>query len=287
MRALVCTIGTERSQATLAFGAQVAGALGATTKLLGIVRTPQEEERARQAIAATQEWLAGQQLPVEVDIRWDAPKVRGDEAETTFVRELTSGQYDLVALGSLGKQRSWRALLGPVAVRVLEQARCSVLLIQGEPRPVEEVLICTAGHEHSRAAVRMGAVLSCAVGAAATLLHVTDAVPSMYAGLGRMDEDLADFLQSNTVEGRELRWAAEVIEAQCQPAEVKLRQGAVTEEILTETEEGDYDLLVIGSSKAAGSLMRLLLGDVTLQLVNRAERPILVVHPETAVPSVG
>jgi nucleotide-binding universal stress UspA family protein len=280
MRVLLCTIGTERSRATLAFGAEVAAALRASTVLLGVVRTPREEKRARQAIAEVERWMADQGLPVEVDIRWDEAAVRGDEAEGTLVRELESGQYDLVALGALGKQRSWRAFFASVAVRVLERARCSVLLIQGEPRALGRVLICTAGHAHSRAAVRMGSRLACATGAKATLLHVTEAVPSMYTGLDRMDEDLADLLQANSNEGRGIRLAAELLEAECRPAEIKLRQGVVTDEILEEQRKGGHDLIVIGSSRVSRGLMRYLLGDVTCQIVNHAECPVLVVHPD-------
>jgi nucleotide-binding universal stress UspA family protein len=287
MRALVCSIGTERSRATLGFGAQVAAALEASTTLMGIVQTPQQRERVRQAMAEVQQWLMDQALPVEVDIRWDEATRRGDEAEPVFLRELDSGHYDLVALGALGKLRSWRAFLASVAVHVLEHAHCSVLLIQGDPGPVERVLIGTAGHPKSRAAVRMGALLSCATGAAATLLHVMDAVPSMYTGLDRMDEDLSDLLQTETDEARELRWAAQVLEEQCYPGEIKLRRGVVVEELLEEAREGSFDLVVIGSSKAGRGLMRYLLGDVTRQVVTHAEVPVLVVHPDTDVPLPG
>jgi nucleotide-binding universal stress UspA family protein len=280
MRVLLCTIGTDKSHATLAFGAEVAAALRASTVLLGVVRTPGQDGRARRAIAEVERWMADQGLPVEVDIRWDEAAIRGDEAEDAFVRELESGTYDLVALGGLGKQRSWRAFFASVAVRVLERARCSVLLIQGKPRALERVLICTAGHAHSRAAVRMGSRLSCQTGAKATLLHVTEAVPSMYTGLDRMDEDLTDLLQANSDESREIRWAAELLETECRPAEIKLRHGVVTDEILEEQRTGDHDLIVIGSSKASRGLMRYLLGDVTRQVVNHAECPVLVVHPD-------
>ncbi len=284
MRVLVCSIGTERSQATLGFGAEVAAALQASTVLMGVVRTPQQEERVGKAMAEVGQWLEGQNLPVVLDLRRDTAAVRGDEAEPIFFRELSTGQYDVVALGALGNQRSWRPFLTSLAVRVLERADCSVLLIRGEARPLERVLICTAGHANSRAAVRMGALLSCATGSAATLLHVMDTVPSMYTGLDRMDEDLADFLQTDTNEAREIRWAAQVLEEQCYPGEIKLRYGVVADQILEESRTGGYDLLVVGSSRAARGLMRYLLGDVTRQIVTHADLPVLVVHPGTHVP---
>jgi nucleotide-binding universal stress UspA family protein len=61
-----------------------------------------------------------------------------------------------------------------------------------------------------------------------------------------------------------------------------LRRGIVADEIVKESEVGDYDLIVLGSSRSAGGLVRALMGDVTHKVVNLVERPVLVVRPSSA-----
>ena len=73
----------------------------------------------------------------------------------------------------------------------------------------------------------------------------------------------------------------QVVKAECDISELKLRRGIVTEEILREAQYGDYDLIVLGSSRYSGGLVRALMGDVTREILKRAERPVLVVRPMT------
>jgi len=101
----------------------------------------------------------------------------------------------------------------------------------------------------------------------------------MYTGLEQMEETLAELLQSDSERSRELRWAAEVVRAECEISEIKLRRGIVADELLREGKDGDHDLIVLGSSKAAGGLVRALMGDLNREVVTRAERPVLVVRP--------
>jgi nucleotide-binding universal stress UspA family protein len=101
----------------------------------------------------------------------------------------------------------------------------------------------------------------------------------MYAGLEQMEETLAELLQLDTEMVRELRWATQVLKAECEVSELKLRRGIVVDEILREAQVGDYDIIVMGSSQYAGGLVRALMGDLTREVVTRAEQPILVVRP--------
>ena len=86
-------------------------------------------------------------------------------------------------------------------------------------------------------------------------------------------------LQSDTERARELKWAAQVVKAECDISELKLRRGIVADEILREGRMGDYDLIVLGSSLSAGGVVRALMGDLAREIVTRAERPVLVVRP--------
>ena len=102
----------------------------------------------------------------------------------------------------------------------------------------------------------------------------------MYTGLEQMEETLTELLQSDSDVARELRWAAGGVRDECEIAEVKLRRGIVADEILRESQRGDYDLIVLGSPRSASSIVRVLMGDLARELLNRAQRPVLIVRPE-------
>jgi nucleotide-binding universal stress UspA family protein len=101
----------------------------------------------------------------------------------------------------------------------------------------------------------------------------------MYTGLEQMEETLAELLQSNSERSRELKWAAQVVGDECEISEIKLRRGIVADEMLREAKDAEHDLLVLGSSKAGGGLVRVLMGDLNREIVTRAELPVLVVRP--------
>jgi nucleotide-binding universal stress UspA family protein len=272
MKMLICTIGSKRRKSTLRFAVEVATALSADTTFLGVVDRNRDIGDLVQTLEQFARQLTEQGQAVRV-------QVEAGDAEDTVMGELEAGAYDLVALGRLAKKRSRRSFLSSVAMRIIERAQTSVLVIKGDRTSLSRVLICASGTEYGHLSVWAGAVLACGAGAQATILHVVDALPSMYTGLGQMEETLAELLQSDSEMSRELRWAAQVVRAECEISEIKLRRGIVADELLREGKDGDHDLLVLGSSKVAGGLVRVLMGDLNREIVTRAERPVLVVRP--------
>jgi nucleotide-binding universal stress UspA family protein len=164
-------------------------------------------------------------------------------------------------------------------MQIVERADTSVLLVKGDRPSLSRILIGFSGTEQGQRSVQIGGALACGAGAQATLLHVVDALPAMYTGLEQMEETLAELLQSHSEKAAELREAAQTINAQCDSAQIKLRRGIVADEILREGQEGDYDLIVLGSPRSASGLVRALMGDVSREVFSRAQRPLLVVAP--------
>ncbi len=272
MKMLLCTIGSTRREVTLQFGMAVARALSAELTLLGVARNKDKVPSLAEELRRVASDLAADGLPVRVQV------VTG-EAEEVVLREMEEETYDLVALGALARKRSRRPFFDPVVVRIIEQAQSSVLTIKGERPSLSKVLICASGTEHGHLSIWAGAALACGASAKGTVLHVADAMPAMYVGLEQMEETLAELLQSDTEMARELRWAAQVVKAECEVSEVKLRRGIVADEILQEGQEGDYDLIVLGSSHVGGGLRRALMGKLDTEIVSRAQRPVLIVRP--------
>jgi nucleotide-binding universal stress UspA family protein len=103
----------------------------------------------------------------------------------------------------------------------------------------------------------------------------------MYTGLRKLDEHLSDLLKTDTPVAQHLRTAAALFERKEVDAQLILRHGSVQEEILSEAQSGDYDLIVIGGSKSAARLRGWLIGDVTGEVVRQAVCPVLVVRQKS------
>jgi nucleotide-binding universal stress UspA family protein len=272
MKILICTIGSVQRRDTLNFGSAVAGALAAEVTLFGVASKQRRIQELAQELDLEAQALAEQGIPVQV-------RVEAGDAEAVVLGEIESSTYDLVVLGALGQKRSRRKISDSVAMRIIDKARASVLLVKGSRPGISRVLICASASEYGHLAVWAGAAIACGAGAQATVLHVVGHMPTMYAGLEQMEETLAELLQSDTEMARQLKWAAQVVRAECEISQLKLRRGLAADEILLEGGEGDYDLIVLGSSVAAGGLVRALMGDITRDIVTRVQRPVLVVRP--------
>lgn len=162
--------------------------------------------------------------------------------------------------------------------RIIKAANVPVLLVRNASNKLDRMLVCTGGVEISEPVVQLSAKLAGPAGLEATLLTVSVAVPSMYTGMGELDESLEALLETETPMAQHLRRCAEVMADSGIRAEVKISHGDVVEAILEEAQEGLYDLVVLGETE--GSTLRgLLLGNVTQQIINRAPCAVLISKP--------
>jgi nucleotide-binding universal stress UspA family protein len=185
---------------------------------------------------------------------------------------------DIIVVGGRDLEGIVEALLGTVTVKVVEQARASVLAVRSDRPAVQRVLLPIGGRKMKRRVVRMAVNLARAAGAEVTLLYVTDPVPTMYTGLEAMEERLDELLQTDTPIARHLLWSAQYIAEQGVTGGLKIRQGVVTDEIVRETIDGQYDLVVIGARSMSGPLGAMLMKRVTPRVVEQAACSVLVVR---------
>ena len=258
------------AEPTVRFGGVVARVARAEITLLHVLASGQGREVGRAVLASAQELLPD--LAAARRIR------RGDPAGR-ILAEIRAGGYDLVVVGASRRAALPRKLLGSVALQVVHRAPTSVLVVRQAPPALRRLLICTGGLDVAEPVIEIGSWLAEVAGASATLLHVASPVPSMYTGLNEVEETLPELLRTDTPIARHLRNGAGILARRRVAAELRLRYGVVADEILREAREGEYDLVVIGSSAGMGRLKGWLLGDVTRQVVEFAPCSVLVVRP--------
>lgn len=269
MKILLCIAGMPHAEATVSFGGLIARLTQSPVTLLHVA--PRKEDRTTGESALTR---AGEMLS-DLAVR---TRLRQGDPVAGILAEAREGAYDLVIVGAPRAVGLAQRLLGSVTLEVVRRSPSCVLVVRQARPALERILICTGGIEVAEPVIETGARLAGAAHARATLLYVSSPIPSMYTGLTEIEETLPGLLHTDTPIARHLRHGAEILNQHHVTAELELRRGVAADEILREAHKGDYDLIAIGASGAAGRVRGWLLGDVTRQLVVHALRPVLVVR---------
>lgn len=189
-------------------------------------------------------------------------------------------QYDLAIVGKTSGGGVTDLVFGSVARSLLAEVRADLLIVRQARMKIARVLMAVGAGPAQKQVLRWGGLAARAFGAQPVLFHVTERAPSMFDGLAAVDEDLAQFMRSNTVEARAFQIAAQSLRILDLEPELKLAHGSVVDEMMIEARTGKYDLIVLGSSYSAARSARWLMERVTERVVKLAPCPVLVVRGE-------
>jgi nucleotide-binding universal stress UspA family protein len=269
MKILICSDGTSSAETAIHLGGLLAAPLKAHTTLLGIAEESEDEQPLRDALQAQARSL--RQGGVSPDVI-----VEAGEPVWQIVQQTSKSKYDLVVIGA-----RWTGAVGDYwrskkTYEVIKAIQPPVLVAIGERKELKRFVVCTGGKEFIEQAVQFTGRLAAAVRASVTLLHVMPEPPAMYADLVRMEENVDQLLQSKSELGTNLRRQKRELDRLGVSAEVHLRHGIVIDQVFDEVRDGDYDLIVTGTSQARGLLRHYIMGDLTRSILNRANVPVLV-----------
>jgi nucleotide-binding universal stress UspA family protein len=269
MKILICSDGTSSAETATYLAGLLAGPLKAETTLLGIAEGSGDEQSLRDTLNTQAQSL--RQRDVSPDV-----VVQSGEPVWQIAQQTSNNKYDLVVVGA-----RWTGAVGDYwrskkTYEVIKAIQPPVLVAIGERKQLKRFLVCTGGKEFIEQAVQFTGKLAAAVGASVTLLHVMAEPPAMYADLVRMEENVDQLLQSKSELGTNLRRQKRELDRLGVSAEVHLRHGIVIDQVFEEVRDGDYDLIVSGTSQARGLLRHYIMGDLTRSILNRAYVPVLV-----------
>jgi nucleotide-binding universal stress UspA family protein len=196
-----------------------------------------------------------------------------------IIRETRAGGYDLMIIEEKkpsGQTHFYQPK--PQAIKVVEQSPCSVLLVRGKARPVHRILLCDSGAAHQAALSRFTDKMKTIFEGheEITVLHVMSQISAGPGVRGRQLRANAETLiGEHSPEGDLLLQVVRVLEKTGFHPLPKVRHGLVLDEILSEAQNGDYDLVVIGAHRNEG-LRSFLLDNLARKLIARLDRPVLV-----------
>jgi nucleotide-binding universal stress UspA family protein len=280
MKILICSDGSSQAENAIRFGGLIAEAGRTEVTIFGITEKAEDEDRVFESLRR------GQQLLKERNVRAELITKAGEPIEE-IVKRTEETAYDLVVIGASRKGTRGPFLMSAKAYKIIKAVSPPVLVVIGVKTSLKRVLICSGGEKYIDKAVEFAGEIARATQASITLFHVVNQPPEVFSDLIRMEEDINLLLHSNTGLGQNLRREKEVLDRMGVESEVRLRHGLVISEVFKEIRRGDYDLVVTGSSPTGSTLRSYIMGNITREIVNRAECPVLVVRSEDEPVGIG
>ncbi len=271
MKILICSDGSSQAENAARFAGIIAEACQAETTILGITEHPGQEDEIFDSLRRSQQMLKQRGLSAELI-------TKAGEPLPEIVKRTEGTEYDLVVIGAVRKGTRGPFLMSAKAYKIIKAVTPPVLVVIGNRTELKRVLLCSGGEKYIDRAVEFTGEIARATSAMMTVFHVMAEPPPIYSDLIKMEEDINLLLHSNSGLGQNLRREKEVLEIMGVDNEVRLRHGLVISEIFKEIRRGDYDLVVTGSSPDRGTLRTYIMGNITREIVNRAECPVLVVR---------
>ncbi|MEY2492252.1 MAG: hypothetical protein QOH24_1203 [Verrucomicrobiota bacterium] len=280
MNMLICSDGTPPSENAIHLGALLASATKAQTTLLGIAERSIDEEPLRQALEKQAIVLRNSGIDARIVIG-------AGEPISQILSETSAHNYDLVVIGARHKESSGLFWRSERTYELVTAIAPPVMVALGKCERLARFLVCTGGKHYIDEAIELTANLAAALHAEVTLLHVMPDPPPLFANFTRLENDSGALLASSSELGRNMSAQKQSFQKLGVTVHIRVRHGFVVDEIFKEAVEGDYDVIVSGSSRARGPLRHYIMGDVTRSILNRAECPVLVARGADIDPDGG
>lgn len=271
LKFLVCSDGHAQAERVVRLASNMAASCGAEVTLLGISETEADQKSLHDALQREQDILRSRNVTAGMIARTGDP-VAG------IARQTEQEKYDIVFVGAEQRAGSGPFQRSAKTYKIIKTVRPSVLVVVGRPPPIRKILLCSGGSRAIRRAVELLARIAAPMQASVTIAHVLPEPPLMYADMMNRLGKSQELIEGNSHLGRTLRGHRDLLREAGIEAEVKLRHGLVGRELLSELHDGDYDLVVTGKALSRGLVESYIMGDVTREIVNRAECPMLVVR---------
>ncbi len=280
MNILICSDGTPASDGAAHLGGMLARATKAPVTLLGIVENPADDQPLRLALDRETDILRRTGVPYQT-------VVQSGEPTAQILGETSAKKYDLIVIGSRRRNVSGGFWQSQRTYEIIKAVEPPVLIAMGPCENISRILLCSGGKHFIDDALRLTGTLAAALHAEVTLLHVMAEPPAMYAHLIELEEDVDALLSSGSELGRNLVAEKKALEKLRVAVRVRVRHGFVVDQLLDEMREGNYDLIVSGSSRARGPLQHYIMGDVTQSILKSAECSVLVARYRPPGPAKG
>jgi len=272
MQILLCTNGFETTRPALTYGMWLAEKLRNPVTLLGILEDPEDQNQLEILIDETAQSLKNKKIQFQT-------LLREGRASIEISKQAQGGDY-LTIVGPFGRPALRRWVRGRTFRRLLARLATPLLYVPEANLTMEHVLVCMGGLGFASSMEAVILYLAKATGAKLTLLNVVEPLSLDYPIAREVHQHLQDLPETDTPQGRNLKKGLERAQQAGLEAEVKVRHGNIIKEIMEELHSNNYDLVGLGSSYSAHGLRHLYLPNVTAEVAEAVNHPVLTVRAD-------
>jgi nucleotide-binding universal stress UspA family protein len=278
MELLLCDEGTSASDPALTFGEALVQLLRADATVLEVVQGNASTMEPASRVVGLCKRLSSDGLNCQIVRQMGIPR-------HAVLEQSGQKAYSLVVIGLLERGsllRRW--LRGPSTRRILQRLETPLLVVPTERKELHRILFCSGELWYPAEIIQIVSEIAGAAQAEVTLLHVVPQSAQTYP-MGQYAEEMwGAMLQSDAPQAKHLNDSLSALRESGIESRINLRHGGVPEQIKAEIQEGEYDLIALGSTYTSQSLYRLFTRSITDYVVENAQRPVLVVrhHPDDA-----
>jgi nucleotide-binding universal stress UspA family protein len=279
MTSKICLVtnGYEGTWPSIQYTAWLAQIIQASVTLVGVLEEHDEQHPVEDMLSR-----AFSLFKVN-DISFDHEIYQG-KVEDVIRNEVKADQM-ILAFGPLGRSPLRRWLIGRSFRYIMAEVPAPILYVPETRIPAKKILVCFGGLGYTLTAEHLGILVARASNAALTFLHVVPPIDFDYPPAKEVHDNWQHLIDTDTLTGRTLRQALNVAQSAGVSAEIKVRHGRVVSDILEEIRSGDYDLVCMGSSYSAHGLRHLYLPNITAEVAEVANYPVLTArYQEITVP---
>jgi nucleotide-binding universal stress UspA family protein len=273
---LVATNGFKRTLPGIEYAAWLGGAMRVPVTLIGIIEQKQRpnideeihplEDVFSRAVALFQE----NKLEYHLEIH-------EGHAEDVIPRKAKEKDF-LTVITPLGRPPLRRLVLGRSFHQLMADIPGPILYVPSACIPPSHIIICLGGLGYGITAENLGLEIASRLKVSVTLLHVVPPIDQDYPESRTARDNWEHLVDTDGLLGRTLRNALDEAQKMDLKANLKLRQGIVIEEILSELKQGDYDLVCMGSPYSGHGLRQFYAPNVTAEVAETIGCPVLTVR---------
>jgi len=273
---LVATNGYERTWPGIEYAAWLGKSMRVPVTLVGIIeekQRPNIDEETHplddifgRAVAIFKE----QKLKYRLEI---------EEGHTEDVIPKKAREKDfLTVLTPLGRPPLRRLILRRSFHQLMADIEGPILYVPSACIPPTHMLVCLGGLGYGISAESLGLEIATKVKSQVTLLHVVPPIDKDYPEARTVRENWDHLEDTDSLLGRTLKKGLAKARKAGLKTNLEIRQGNVIEEILSELNKGDYDLVCMGSLYSAHGLRQMYGPNVTAEVADVIGCPILTVR---------
>lgn len=267
---LICMNGAETTTPAVDYGLWLAERFDLPVILLGISEQPEDKPDVERQVSAAVGRM--EELGIPFGVRTDEGPAR-----EVIAQHANTGSFFTV-VSPLGRPMLRRMVKGRSIRRLLKNVPTPIFYVREAHSKLNRLLVCLGGLDHSIGVVRLCLYLAQRCNAQITLLHVVEPISLQYPISKDIDEHRKNILETDTPQSRSIRKAMEEIKDAHLQVYLKIRHGTIIHEIIEEAQNGDYDLVAMGSPYSAHSLRQLYLPNVTAEVAEAVHIPVLTVR---------